>query len=149
MCDPPTIFLFLHWNYFQTYPVPFSMGRPPWWEDGSVIYLYNGYLALSALSLFDPSATLPCLTVWYETGFPFCRLLRLTGLRWRYCKPPLHGAQIIIRLWKKNSVALSPRANYTDWRPPLVDEIECQLLRIEGCRVVSAADPPRSLISVF
>jgi hypothetical protein len=34
-------------------------------------------------------------------------------------------------------------------RPPLVDEIKCQLLRIEGCRVVSAADPLRSLISVF
>jgi hypothetical protein len=34
-------------------------------------------------------------------------------------------------------------------RPPLVDEIWCQLLRIEGCRVVSAADPLRSLISVF
>jgi hypothetical protein len=28
-------------------------------------------------------------------------------------------------------------------RPPLVDEIQCQLLRIRGCRVVSAADPPR------
>jgi hypothetical protein len=34
-------------------------------------------------------------------------------------------------------------------RPPPVDEIYCQLLWIEGCRVVSAADPPRSLISVF
>jgi uncharacterized protein YeeX (DUF496 family) len=34
-------------------------------------------------------------------------------------------------------------------RPPLVDEIECQLLQVEGCRVVSAADPLRSLISVF
>jgi hypothetical protein len=34
-------------------------------------------------------------------------------------------------------------------RPPLVDEIYCQLLWIEGCRVVSAADPLRSLISVF
>jgi hypothetical protein len=48
-----------------------------------------------------------------------------------------------------NSVALSPQANYTDKRPPLVDEIQCQLLWIEGCRVVSAADPPQSLISVF
>jgi hypothetical protein len=27
-------------------------------------------------------------------------------------------------------VALSPWANYTDWRPPLVDEIWCQLLWI-------------------
>jgi hypothetical protein len=36
----------------------------------------------------------------------------------------------------------------TEW-PPLVDEIYCQLLWIEGCRVVSAAGPLRSLISVF
>jgi hypothetical protein len=34
-------------------------------------------------------------------------------------------------------------------RPPLVGEILCQLLRIERSRVVSAADPPRSLISAF
>jgi hypothetical protein len=33
--------------------------------------------------------------------------------------------------------------------PPLVGEIYCQLLRIEGCRVVSVADPLWSLISVF
>jgi hypothetical protein len=32
-------------------------------------------------------------------------------------------------------------------RPPLVDEI--QLLWIEGCRVVSAADPLRSLLLLF
>jgi hypothetical protein len=34
-------------------------------------------------------------------------------------------------------------------RPPLVSEIWCQLLWIEGCCMVSAVDPPRSLISVF
>jgi hypothetical protein len=34
-------------------------------------------------------------------------------------------------------------------RPPLVDEILCQLLRKEGCRAVNVADPPQSLISVF
>jgi hypothetical protein len=34
-------------------------------------------------------------------------------------------------------------------RPPLVSEILCQPLWIERCRVVSAADPPQSLISVF
>jgi hypothetical protein len=34
-------------------------------------------------------------------------------------------------------------------RPPLFSEIWCQLLRIEGWRVVSAADPDRLLISVF
>jgi hypothetical protein len=26
------------------------------------------------------------------TGFPFCRLLRLAGLRWRYPYPPPHGS---------------------------------------------------------
>jgi hypothetical protein len=26
------------------------------------------------------------------TGFPFCRLLRLAGLRWRYSNPPPHGS---------------------------------------------------------
>jgi hypothetical protein len=34
-------------------------------------------------------------------------------------------------------------------RPQLTNEILCQLLWMEGRRVVSAADPPRSLISVF
>jgi hypothetical protein len=35
-----------------------------------------------------------------------------------------------ISIW--NFVAFSPQAKYTDWRPPLVEEILCQLL----CRVV-------------
>jgi hypothetical protein len=34
-------------------------------------------------------------------------------------------------------------------RQKFVGEIMWQPLRIEGCHVVSAADPPRSLISVF
>jgi hypothetical protein len=34
-------------------------------------------------------------------------------------------------------------------RPPLVGEFYCKLLRIEGCCVVSAAEPPRPLMSVF
>jgi hypothetical protein len=47
-------------------------------------------------------------------------------------------------------LAFSPQANYTPTeQPPFVGEILCQLLRIEGCRVVSSADPARSLISVF
>jgi hypothetical protein len=44
-----------------------------------------------------------------------------------------------------NSVAFNPQANYTE--PPLVGEISCQILQIEGCRVVSTVDPPWSLIS--
>jgi hypothetical protein len=27
------------------------------------------------------------------TGFPFCRLLQLAELRWRYSNPPRHGSQ--------------------------------------------------------
>jgi hypothetical protein len=34
-------------------------------------------------------------------------------------------------------------------RPPLVGEISCQLLWIEGCHVVRAVDRPQLLISVF
>jgi hypothetical protein len=48
-----------------------------------------------------------------------------------------------------NSVALSSRANYTDWATATYRRNLVQLLWIEGCRVVSAADPLRSLISVF
>jgi hypothetical protein len=34
-------------------------------------------------------------------------------------------------------------------RSPRVGEIWCQVLRIEGCRVVNMAGPPQSLISIF
>jgi hypothetical protein len=43
---------------------------------------------------------------------------------------------------------VSKRTIPTD-RPPLVGEIKFQLLRLEGCRVVSAADPTLPLITVF
>jgi hypothetical protein len=43
----------------------------------------------------------------------------------------------------KNSVALSPQATATCWRNLV------PTFWIEGCRVVRAADPLRSLISVF
>jgi hypothetical protein len=29
-------------------------------------------------------------------GFPFCRLLRLAGLRWRYSNPPPRGDDVVI-----------------------------------------------------
>jgi hypothetical protein len=53
------------------------------------MYSYN------SLSVSGPSPAeliRPYLTVSFETiGFPFCRLLRLAGLRWRYSNPPPHG----------------------------------------------------------
>jgi hypothetical protein len=35
---------------------------------------------------------------------------------------------------------LSPRANYTDERQPLVGKVSVNFLRVEGCRVVNAKD---------
>jgi hypothetical protein len=46
-------------------------------------------------------------------------------------------------------VALNPQTNYTDWATATCRRNQCQLLRIERCRVFSAANPPLSLISVF
>jgi hypothetical protein len=47
--------------------------------------------------------------------------------------------------WYKNKenklLDLSPRANYTDRTTAACQRSYCQLLRIEGCCVVSAADP--------
>jgi hypothetical protein len=43
---------------------------------------------------------------------------------------------------RKNKLrGLSPRANYTDRATAACRQSQCQLLRIEGCHVVSAADP--------
>jgi hypothetical protein len=54
-----------------------------------------------------------------------------------------------IILYKQTPWPLVRKRTIQTDRPPLVEEIWCQLLLIEGCRVVSAADPLRSLISVF
>jgi hypothetical protein len=42
-----------------------------------------------------------------------------------------------------NSVALVRERTIPTELPPLVGEVGCQLLQIEGCRMVSAADPLR------
>jgi hypothetical protein len=44
---------------------------------------------------------------------------------------------------------LDGKQNIPTDRPPLADEISCQLLWIEGCRFFIAADPLRSLTSVL
>jgi hypothetical protein len=46
---------------------------------------------------------------------------------------------------KADSVAFSPQANYTDWATATCWQNLGQLLRIEGCRVVSTEDPPGPL----
>jgi hypothetical protein len=61
---------------------------------------------------------------------------------------PICSSAIIIII-KTKSLAFSALANLPTDRPLLVGEYYCQLLRIESCRVVSAAEPLRSLMSVF
>jgi hypothetical protein len=65
------------------------------------ILLYNCFWALTEQSHLcrspaELTAIFYCL-IWDSpnlegrTGFPFCRLLRLAELRWRYSNPPSHG----------------------------------------------------------
>jgi hypothetical protein len=95
-----------------------DVGRPLWREDGSVIYSYSWFWAfravtlgsgsrrthdrilLSHLRLPQPGGPGPHICIPQEqggsviplgTGFPFCHLLRLAGLWWRYSIPPPLG----------------------------------------------------------
>jgi hypothetical protein len=86
-------------------------------QDGSVVYWYNA-LSLSGPSPAELMTTSYCL-IWDPlqpeepdpriyisqekdgpvilsgTGFPFCLLLRLAGIRMRYFNPPPHGNPLI------------------------------------------------------
>jgi hypothetical protein len=93
-----------------------DVGRSLWRENGSAVY--NCCWSLTAQSFLGPSPA-GLVTIFYclrfetpqpggpgprisipqeqggpvippGTGFPFRRLLRLAGLRWRYSKPPPH-----------------------------------------------------------
>jgi hypothetical protein len=59
--------------------------RSLWREDGSVVY--SCCWSSPARSFSGPSPTL----LSQIRDFPFRRLLRLAGLRWRYSTPPPHG----------------------------------------------------------
>jgi hypothetical protein len=89
------------------------VGRPPWREDGSAIYLHSlisllcqvpknswPHFTLSSKSPSTWRARSPYLhppwtggpVIPSGTGFPFCHLFWLAGLRWRYCNPPPNGS---------------------------------------------------------
>jgi hypothetical protein len=62
----------------------------------------SDHILLSHLRLPQPGGPGPHIHIPQEqgapviplgTGFPFCHLLRLTGLQWRYSNPPLNGSQ--------------------------------------------------------
>jgi hypothetical protein len=62
--------------------------------------------------------------------FPFCRLLRLAGLRWRYSTAPPHGIQ------RMNSVSLfitSGRTEYKSSPPNSFSIILCLSVAAEAC----------------
>jgi hypothetical protein len=67
---------------------------------GSKSYRTHGHISMSHLRLPQLGGLGPRIYIPQEqcgsviplgTGFPFCRLLRLSGLRWRYSNPPPHG----------------------------------------------------------
>jgi hypothetical protein len=98
--------------------------RPLWGEDGSVILLLlvlaravpvlsesrrtqDRILLSQFLRLPQPGGPGPRIYISQEecgpdippgTGFPFHRLLRLAGLRWRYSIPPPHGKSCLLVL---------------------------------------------------
>jgi hypothetical protein len=64
----------------------------------------HGHILLSHLRLHQPGGTGSRIYIPQEqggpvippgTGFPFCRLLRLGGLRWRYSNLPPHGVEMV------------------------------------------------------
>jgi hypothetical protein len=95
------------------------VGRPLWREDGSAVSSVitqwseslrtRNHTLLSHLRLPQPGGPGPHICTPQEqggpvippgTGFPLCRLLRLTGLQWRYCNP--------VPTWRPRSPYLYP-----------------------------------------
>jgi hypothetical protein len=75
-----------------------NVGRSLWREDRSIVY--NCCWPSPVQSFSGPSpmrlvSIMYCLR--FETSL-FCRLLRLTGLRWRYSTLPPHGIDLILSL---------------------------------------------------
>jgi hypothetical protein len=76
-----------------------------------------------------------------KTPFFIVTAVKTSNLTW--------NSKFIIKKQKQTPWPLVRKRTIPTERPPLVGKTQCQLLRIEGCRVVSAADLLRSLISVF
>jgi hypothetical protein len=79
---------------FDSYGLVF-VGRPLWRDDGSVFFICCWPLPAQSFSGLSPLG-LP--QIW---DFPFHRLLRLAGSRWRYSTPPPHGLYWV-RIWPGN-----------------------------------------------
>jgi hypothetical protein len=112
----------------------FDVGRPLWRVDGCAVY--NCFWSSSAQPFSGPSPA-GLMTIFYcfrfethpkpgrpgprvyipqeqgglvippGTGFPFRRLLRLAGLRWR-CSNRLHAVIIFVNAWSLCNMYFSP-----------------------------------------
>jgi hypothetical protein len=120
--EPPRLFASLElsgvewngveWNFRPTVirPVCLGVGPPFGAHDQILNFLYSDiyfyvmygalsdervdvYLAVLTVRTKSKQNLRPNFTVSFETEFPFCRLLRLAELRWRYSNPPPHSCR--------------------------------------------------------
>jgi hypothetical protein len=70
-----------------------DVGRSLWREDGSVLLQLLLTLASAVILGFESLGTHNHILLSQIRDFPFRRLLRLAGLRWRYSTPPPHGSR--------------------------------------------------------
>jgi hypothetical protein len=90
----------------------------------------HDHTLLSHLRLSQPGGPGPCIYISQEqggpvivpgTGFPFCRLLRLAGLRRRYSNPPPPSTNSRIPFKSyNNSVCTSQGSHYDSLHKPKV-----------------------------
>jgi hypothetical protein len=88
----------------------------------------------------SPSELTPYLCVAFETKFPFCRLLRLSGLRWRYSNQPPHrlsGIPVSMGNRTQEPIARDTAQTYIaldaagyGWSPPVM--LHMQRINISG-----------------
>jgi hypothetical protein len=66
------------------------------------------------------------------TGFPFLRLLRLAGIRWRHSNSPPHGAVIRNRIPTLNSCYIAPTRTAQETSLPLLRVLSLPGKRVHG-----------------
>jgi hypothetical protein len=69
----------------------YSVGHPLWREDGSVFFMCCWPLPAQVFLRSESLGTHDRILLSQIWDFPFRRLLRLAGSRWRYSTPPPHG----------------------------------------------------------
>jgi hypothetical protein len=91
--DPWPIFLSPPRKLSSDSCIYFSMGRPLWWEDGSMITHTIVTLSFQCCHclVHIPQTLIPYPIISFETRFPFCPLLWVAGWQWKYSNPPAHG----------------------------------------------------------